>query len=94
MKWLYASLRLFTIFCFKFFGRLEVRGAEYVPRYGPLIVISNHLSYNDPPALFAGTPSILNYLGNGPFIFNLGHGVLPETPVPHVEKLIKFVRKG
>ena len=37
---------------------------------------------------------ILNYLGNGPFIFNLGHGVLPETPVPHVEKLIKLVRKG
>ena len=63
MKWLYASLRLFTIFCFKFFGRLEVRGAEYVPRYGPLIVISNHLSYNDPPALFASTSRILNYLG-------------------------------
>ena len=35
---------------------------------------------------------ILNTLGEGPFIFNLGHGVLPETPVPHVEKLIKLVR--
>ena len=63
MKWLYPLVRLFAIFCFKFFGRLEVRGAKYVPRYGPLIVISNHLSYNDPPALFAGTPRILNYLG-------------------------------
>ena len=63
MRWLYASVRLFAIFCFKFFGRLEVQGAEYVPHYGPLIVISNHLSYNDPPALFASTPRILNYLG-------------------------------
>ena len=63
MNWLYYFLRLFAILCFKFFGRLEVRGAEYVPRYGPLIVISNHLSYNDPPALFASTPRILNYLG-------------------------------
>ena len=63
MRWLYWSVRLFAIFCFKFFGRLEVRGAEYVPHYGPLIVISNHLSYNDPPALFASTPRILNYLG-------------------------------
>ena len=63
MKWLYPLVRLFAIFCFKFFGRLEIRGAEYVPHYGPLIVISNHLSYNDPPALFASTPRILNYLG-------------------------------
>ena len=37
---------------------------------------------------------ILNTLGKKPFIFNLGHGVLPETPVSHVEKLIKLVRKG
>ena len=63
MKSLYALVRLFAIFCFKFLGRLEVHGAEYVPHYGPLIVISNHLSYNDPPALFASTPRVLNYLG-------------------------------
>jgi len=63
MKWIYGSVRLFATFCFKFFGRLEVYGAEYVPRYGPLIIISNHLSYNDPPALFVSTPRVLNYLG-------------------------------
>jgi uroporphyrinogen decarboxylase len=28
----------------------------------------------------------------GPFIFNLGHGVLPQTPVAHVEQLIARVR--
>ena len=63
MKWFYGSIRLFATFCFKCFGRLEVYGAEYVPHYGPLIIISNHLSYNDPPALFVSTPRVLNYLG-------------------------------
>ena len=27
-----------------------------------------------------------------PFIFNLGHGILPETPIAHVERLIARVR--
>ncbi len=31
-------------------------------------------------------------LRGGPFIFNLGHGVLPETPIAHVERLIARVR--
>jgi len=33
-------------------------------------------------------------LAGGPFIFNLGHGILPETPIAHVERLIERVRKG
>jgi len=28
----------------------------------------------------------------GPFIFNLGHGILPETPIAHVERMIARVR--
>jgi uroporphyrinogen decarboxylase len=35
---------------------------------------------------------ILAALSDGPFIFNLGHGILPETPVPHVERLLELVR--
>ena len=35
---------------------------------------------------------ILAALSDGPFIFNLGHGILPETPVPHVERLVELVR--
>jgi uroporphyrinogen decarboxylase len=27
-------------------------------------------------------------------IFNLGHGVLPETPIAHVERLVARVRAG
>ena len=36
--------------------------------------------------------AIRRSLGQGPFIFNLGHGVLPETPVEHVAELIALVR--
>jgi uroporphyrinogen decarboxylase len=35
---------------------------------------------------------ILEAFAEGPFIFNLGHGVLPETPVAHVERLVARVR--
>ena len=37
---------------------------------------------------------ILDGLGQGRFIFNLGHGILPETPIDHVERLLELVRKG
>lgn len=29
-----------------------------------------------------------------PHIFNLGHGIVPETPIAHVERLIEMVKKG
>ncbi len=35
---------------------------------------------------------ILSILGKAPFIFNLGHGVLPMTPPEHVAELAAFVR--
>ncbi|MCI0843772.1 MAG: 1-acyl-sn-glycerol-3-phosphate acyltransferase [Chloroflexi bacterium] len=50
-------------FCFRAFGRLEVSGAECVPHFGPLIVVSNHLSLNDPPLLVAAIPRPLFFIG-------------------------------
>ncbi len=50
-------------FCFRAFGRLEVSGVECVPQYGPLIVVSNHLSLNDPPLLVAAIPRPLFFIG-------------------------------
>jgi uroporphyrinogen decarboxylase len=35
---------------------------------------------------------ILHGLSNGPFIFNLGHGILPTTPIENVNRLIKLVK--
>ena len=53
----------------------------------------------DPLALLAGgaaldreTDAVLRSLGNGALIFNLGHGILPETPIAHVERMIARVR--
>lgn len=38
------------------------------------------------------TTRILEALSGGPFIFNLGHGVLPETPPDHVAQLTELIR--
>ncbi len=38
------------------------------------------------------TTRILEALSDGPFIFNLGHGVLPETPLDHVAQLTELIR--
>ena len=35
---------------------------------------------------------ILQTLNNGPFIFNLGHGVVPETPPEHVGRVAELVK--
>ena len=43
-------------------------------------------------ALDRGIDAILEAFGRRPFIFNLGHGILPDTPIAHVERLIARVR--
>ena len=55
----------------------------------------------DPAVLFAPLPElkmrvheILKRTGTRPgHIFNLGHGILPETPVDHVRAVVDFVRE-
>ena len=54
----------------------------------------------DPILLLAGgtklrehTKKILDTLGERPFMFNLGHGILPQTPIAHVEELMELIRK-
>lgn len=45
-------------------------------------------------ALDDGVARILESLGRGPLIFNLGHGITPEAPIAHMEQMIKRVRRG
>jgi uroporphyrinogen decarboxylase len=53
----------------------------------------------DPLALLAGgdvlvsvVRRILDAFAHRPHIFNLGHGILPDTPIAHVEQLIALVK--
>lgn len=43
-------------------------------------------------ALDDGVDEILEKLGKGPLIFNLGHGITPQTPIAHVEQLLQRIR--
>jgi uroporphyrinogen decarboxylase len=54
----------------------------------------------DPLVLLAGgaaldraVDDVLAAFAAKPFIFNLGHGILPETPIAHVERMLARVRK-
>ncbi len=53
----------------------------------------------DPLALIAGGAALELAVGRirsalraRPHIFNLGHGILPDTPIAHVERLLELVR--
>jgi len=53
----------------------------------------------DPLALIAGNETleaavrrILDAFAGRPHIFNLGHGILPDTPIAHVEQLMALVK--
>lgn len=65
-------------------------------RLQPRVAVQGNL---DPMILVAGGDAldravdrILTALAPGRFIFNLGHGIVPETPVANVERLVARVR--
>ncbi len=62
----------------------------------PLCTVQGNL---DPLLLVAGGEAmdraidrILAVLGRGPFIFNLGHGIVPATPPEHVARLAERIK--
>ncbi|HXW27735.1 MAG TPA: uroporphyrinogen decarboxylase [Xanthobacteraceae bacterium] len=55
----------------------------------------------DPTVLLAGgapldaaVEEVLEGFAGRPFIFNLGHGILPDTPIAHVEQMLRRVRRA
>lgn len=72
-------------------------GAHWAAReLQPHIVVQGNL---DPMMLVVGGTAmeeeatrILDKLGHGSFVFNLGHGVVPQTPPDHVARLVEIVR--
>ena len=62
----------------------------------PVVTVQGNL---DPQTLVAGGDDmraavrrILDTLGHGPFVFNLGHGIVPQTPPEHVAELVELVQ--
>jgi len=45
-------------------------------------------------ALDVRLDQLLAQWGQGPYIFNLGHGILPDTPIAHVEQVLARVVHG
>ena len=65
-------------------------------RIPPDVAVQGNL---DPMVLLAGGKAldwsidrIVAAFSDRPFIFNLGHGVLPQTPIAHVERMLARIR--
>jgi uroporphyrinogen decarboxylase len=65
-------------------------------RIQPRVPVQGNL---DPLVLVAGgaaldraVDNILDAFSERPFIFNLGHGILPQTPIAHVERMLARIR--
>ena len=44
-------------------------------------------------ALDRAVDAIVEAFASGPFIFNLGHGIVPGTPVENVQAVVKMVKE-
>ncbi|MBB3950967.1 uroporphyrinogen decarboxylase [Aureimonas jatrophae] len=62
------------------------RGGAVQGNLDPLRLIAGGQALDD------GVRAILHHLGAGPLVFNLGHGITPEAPIAHVERLLQLVR--
>jgi uroporphyrinogen decarboxylase len=62
-------------------SRIPVQG-----NLDPLLLVSGG------KALEARVGEILDALSSRPFVFNLGHGIVPETPPEHVARLVELVK--
>lgn len=59
---LYQILKHLVLWVARLLFRLDVRGAEHVPRSGPVLIVANHLSFFDSPIVAAATPRPLYFL--------------------------------
>ena len=73
----------------KTFARDRIQAVKPVQgNLDPLVLIAGG------EALDRSVDDVMRAFSDGPFIFNLGHGITPETPIAHVEQMIRRVRGG
>lgn len=53
--------------------------------------LDNLLLLTGGPALDARVEALLEQWSGGPYIFNLGHGVMPDTPIEHIARVVERV---
>lgn len=71
----------------KDFARTQVQSLKPVQgNLDPLVLLAGG------GALDRAVDEVLQAFGKLPFIFNLGHGILPQTPIENVERMLKRVR--
>ena len=62
MTWIYRGMWWLTHGACRLYFRVRVEGLEHIPRQGPLILASNHVSYIDPPIIGSNVPRVVNFL--------------------------------
>jgi uroporphyrinogen decarboxylase len=71
----------------RFFARNQIQWRMPVQgNLDPLVLVCGGA------ALDRAVDAVLEAFSERPFIFNLGHGILPETPIAHVEQMLARVR--
>ncbi len=91
-------------FCFAYAEKTKVDGISLDPSFSltdaaelqKICTVQGNLS---PEILLQGGDALLtkareisSALGQGPFVFNLGHGIIKETPPEHMARLCDFLR--
>ena len=66
--------------CFKLFARLDAQGREYVPRHGPLLIVSNHMGNADIPLITTSVPRHVLFMAKEglfkwPVVSSILHGL-------------------
>ncbi|MEG1726333.1 MAG: lysophospholipid acyltransferase family protein [Acidaminococcaceae bacterium] len=98
----YKSIRFILYLIFKITLRLEIYGCENIPRTGPVVVASNHLSLLDPPLIgVAATRQVYFMAKKELFVFILGdiykalgafpvsRGTADRTAIKHAIELLQ-----
>lgn len=68
--------------------RLQARSVAVQGALDPLLLRAGGT------ALDRRVEQLMAQWGDGPYVFNLGHGILPDTPIAHVEQVLARVTAG